>query len=113
MINNPDLTEKINKQLKEVPEDIIKEAVDETLESKIKCCECDSDYEENYYVQDDKIYCKDCLLEKLEDEGHIHTTRITSYFNDDWHPLGNDDDEYELMQNVCDEFDINRIEGDE
>ncbi len=36
-------------------------------DKEIRCCKCDSDYEEEYYKYEDKIYCFECLKEELEE----------------------------------------------
>lgn len=77
-----------------------------------KRCECcDSDYEEEYYKYDNKLYCFDCLVEQLEEDKNLHIVKITHYYNDDWGELGNSDDIAEVIQNICEEYDIEEIES--
>ena len=75
------------------------------------CCECDSDYEEKYYKYDNKIYCFDCLVDTLEESGQLNIVKITHYYNDDWGELGTDDEINEVIENICDTYDIEEVEG--
>lgn len=69
------------------------------------CCECDSDYEEKYYKYNNKIYCFDCLVYTLQKEGRLNIVETTHYYNDDWGELG-------TIENICDTYDIEEVEGD-
>ncbi len=73
------------------------------------CCCCDSDFEDEFYEYDGKIYCFECLTEQLEDENRIYTRRTTSYYNDDWHELGTDEEIDGLIKNICEEYEIKII----
>lgn len=75
------------------------------------CCECDSDYEEKYYKYDNKIYCFDCLVDTLQEEGQLNIVKTTHYYNDDWGELGTDDEINEVIENICDTYDIEEVEG--
>ena len=75
-----------------------------------KCCsKCSSDYEEEYYKYDNELYCFDCLIDELESSGQINVVRTTHYYNYDWGELGTDDDINEVVQNICEEFDIEEV----
>ena len=75
------------------------------------CCECDSDYEEKYYKYDNKIYCFDCLVDTLQEESQLNIVKTTHYYNDDWGELGTDDEINEVIENICDTYDIEEVEG--
>lgn len=75
------------------------------------CCECDSDYKEKYYKYDNKIYCFDCLVDTLQEEGRLNIVETTHYYNDDWGELGTDDEINEVIENICDTYDIEEVEG--
>ena len=79
---------------------------------EIKCCECNSDFEENYYKYENKLYCFDCLIEELEKDERLHIVRETRYYNEDWGNLGTDDEISEVIQNVCEKYEIKEIEND-
>lgn len=70
------------------------------------CCKCQSDYEEEYYKYDNELYCFDCLTEKLESEGRLNIIQTTHYYNDDWKELGTSDDYNEVIQNICDDYEV-------
>lgn len=75
-----------------------------------KCCnKCGSDYEEEYYKYDNEIYCFDCLIDELESSGQMIVVKTTHYYNDDWGELGTDDDINEVVQNICEEFDVEEM----
>lgn len=78
-------------------------------EEKI-CCKCNSDYEEKFYKYNNEIYCFDCLTEELEKNGELNIVKITHYYNDDWGKLGTDDEISEVIQNLCEEYDIEVVE---
>ena len=73
------------------------------------CYKCGSDYEEEYYKYDNKTYCFDCLIEELENSGQMNVVKTTYYYNDDWGELGTDDDINEVIQNICEEFDVKEV----
>ena len=75
------------------------------------CCECDSEYEEKYYKYDNEIYCFDCLVDTLEKEGQLNVVKVTHYYTDDWGELGTDDEINEVIENICDTYDIEEVEG--
>ena len=79
---------------------------------EIKCCKCDSDYEENYYKYDNKLYCFDCLTEELEEDNRLHIVKTTHYYNDDWGNLGTDDEISEVIQNICEEYEVEEVENE-
>ena len=76
---------------------------------EIECCECKSTYEEEYYKYQNDIYCFDCLEEKLKDDKEIYVVETKHYYNCDWGRLGTDDEIEEVIQNICEENDIERI----
>lgn len=78
----------------------------------MKCYKCDSDYEEEFYKYDGKIYCFDCLTEELENEGNLNIISVTHYYNGDWGNLGTNDEIDEVVQNICEEYEIERIDND-
>lgn len=79
---------------------------------KEKRCECcDSDYEDEYYKYDNKLYCFDCLVETLENDKNLQIVKTTYYYNDDWGELGTSDDIAEVIQNICEEYDVEEIES--
>lgn len=77
----------------------------------MKCYKCDSDYEENYYRYNGQIYCFDCLIEELENARELNIVKTTHYYNDDWGELGTDDDIAEVIQNICENYDIEEIKS--
>ena len=79
---------------------------------EIKCCKCNSDYEENYYKYQDDIFCFDCLAEQLEKESKLNIVKTTHYYNDDWGNLGTDDEISEVIQNICEEYEVEEIENE-
>lgn len=78
----------------------------------MKCCKCNSDYEETYYKYDDKIYCFNCLTEELENDRQLQVVKTTHYYDDDWGELGTDDNIDEVVQNICEEFEVEEVEND-
>lgn len=74
-----------------------------------KCHKCDNDYEEEYYKYNGEIYCFECLTEELEEEGKLHIVKTIHYYNDDWGDLGTDDEINEVIQNICEDFEIEEI----
>lgn len=81
------------------------------MDKENRCCKCDSDYEDEFYKYDEKIYCFDCLTEELENEGNLHITTVTHYYNEDWGDLGTNDEIDEVVQNICEEFEVERLDG--
>ena len=79
---------------------------------EIKCCKCDSDYEENYYKYQDDIFCFDCLTEQLENENKLNIVNTIHYYNDDWGDLGTNDEISEVIQNICEEYEVEEIENE-
>ena len=79
---------------------------------EIRCCKCKSDYEENYYKYNNNIFCFDCLTEQLENEGILNIVNVVSYYNNDWGDLGTSDDYDEVIQNICDEYEVEEIENE-
>ena len=79
---------------------------------EIKCCKCDSDYEENYYKYKNNIFCFDCLTEQLENERILIIVNTISYYNDDWQELGTSDDYDRAIQNICEEYEVKEIENE-
>lgn len=75
----------------------------------MKCYKCDSDYEENYYKYNEHIYCFECLIEELENSRQLNVVKTTHYYNADWGALGTDDDISEVIQNMCEDYDIEEI----
>lgn len=78
---------------------------------EIECCKCKSTYEEEYYKYQNDIYCFDCLEEKLKDDKEIYVVETKHYYNCDGGGLGTDDEIEEVIQNICEENDIERIQG--
>lgn len=81
------------------------------MKEEIQCDKCGNDYEENYYKYNDNIFCFDCLTEELESAGQLSIVKHTHYYNDDWGELGTDDDIAEVIQNICEEYDIEEIKS--
>ena len=79
--------------------------------TEVKCEICDSDYDEEYYKYNDKIYCFDCLVEALEEDKRLIKVETTYYYNEDWGELGTSDDINEVIQNICEEFDIEELKS--
>ena len=79
---------------------------------EIRCCKCDSDYEENYYKYQDDIFCFDCLTEQLENENKLKIVNTIHYYNDDWGNLGTNDEISEVIQNICEEYEVEEIENE-
>lgn len=77
----------------------------------MRCYKCDSDYETEYYKYNDKVYCFDCLIEELENAGQLNIVKTTQYYNDDWQDLGTDTDITEVIQNICENYDIEEIKS--
>ncbi len=80
-------------------------------ETELKCNICDSDYDEEYYKYDDKIYCFDCLVNELEEDKRLIKVETTHYYNEDWGELGTNDDIDEVIQNICEEFEVEIIKS--
>ena len=70
------------------------------------CCKCEHKYEEEYYKYENEIYCFDCLTEKLEKEGELYIVQTKHYYNVDWGELGTDEEMSEVIQNICDNYDV-------
>jgi len=81
------------------------------MDKENRCCKCDSDYESEFYKYDNKIYCFDCLTEELENDGKLQIVKTTHYYNEDWGELGTDDEISEVVQNICEEFDVEELDG--
>lgn len=77
----------------------------------MECCKCCSDYEEEYYKYNDNIYCFECLTEELEEDGRLQIVKTTHYYNDDWGELGTSDEISEVIQNICEDFEIEEIKS--
>lgn len=75
-----------------------------------RCYKCGSDYEEEYYKYQDKIYCFNCLEEELEENEDMHIVKTKRYFNEDWGELGTEDEIEEVIQNICERYNVERIE---
>lgn len=73
---------------------------------EMKCYKCDSDYEEEYYKYNNKIFCFECLTEELENNEGLNIVKITKYYDDDWNELGNDDEISETIQNICENYNV-------
>lgn len=78
---------------------------------EIECDKCGNDYEENYYKYDNKIFCFECLIEELENSKQLNVVKTKHYYNEDWGELGTDDDIAEVIQNICEEYDIEEIKS--
>jgi hypothetical protein len=81
------------------------------MKEEIECDKCGNDYEENYYKYDNNIFCFECLIEELENSRQLNVVKITHYYNKDWGELGTDDDIAEVVQNICEEYDIEEIKS--
>lgn len=79
---------------------------------EIKCCKCDSYYKENYYKYQNNIFCFDCLTEQLENERILTIVNTVSYYDEDWKGLGTSDNYDEVIQNICEEYEIEEIENE-
>ena len=79
---------------------------------KMECSMCGRDgrCEEYLFNYNGDLYCSDCLETKLECEGNIRTSLTTSYFTNNGSFLGTDDDNWDLILNMCEEFGIEKIE---
>lgn len=77
---------------------------------EIRCYKCDSDYEEEYYKYQDKIYCFNCLEKELEENEDMHIVKTKRYFYEDWGELGTDDEMEEVIQNICERYEVERVE---
>lgn len=100
-----------NEEYKDFKIEIIStEQLEEGDSMEEKCCnKCGSDYEEEYYKYNNKIYCFNCLIDELESSGQMIVVRTTHYYNDDWGQLGTDDDIDETVKNICEEFDVEEV----
>lgn len=76
-----------------------------------QCCKCGSDYESVFYKYDGKIYCFDCLTEELENKDILHIDTTTYYYNDDWGELGTSENIDEAIQNICEEYEVEEVDG--
>lgn len=76
---------------------------------EVRCCKCDSDYEEEYYKYEDRIYCFDCLEEKLEKDENMYVVENKHYYNEDWGLLGIEYEIEEVIQNICERYGVERI----
>ena len=83
------------------------------MKEEIKCAKCKSDYEEDYYKYNDYIFCFDCLIQELENTKGLNRVTTTHYYNDDWGKLGTDDDIEEVIQNICEDYDVEEIKSQE
>ncbi|HAB66534.1 MAG TPA: hypothetical protein DCE23_04105 [Firmicutes bacterium] len=81
------------------------------MNEEIKCAKCESDYEENYYKHNNNIFCFDCLIQELENTKGLNVVTTTHYYNDDWGELGTDDDIAEVIQNICEDCDVEEIKS--
>ena len=76
---------------------------------ELECCKCGSDYEEHYYKYDNNIFCFECLTEQLENEQQINIVKTTHYYTDEWSELGTDDEIAEVIQKLCENYDIEEL----
>lgn len=76
-----------------------------------QCCKCNSDYEDSYYKYNEKIYCFDCLIEELESDVRLQVVSTTHYYNEDWGELGTSDEIDEVVQNICEKYEVEEIDG--
>ena len=75
-----------------------------------KCCKCDTPANIcELYKYEDKIYCCCCLTEKLEEDDYIHTDIVTVYYDSDGYKLGDSDDFDEIMDELCNSYEIERV----
>ena len=79
---------------------------------EIKCCKCNSDYEESYYKYKNNIFCFDCLTEQLENERILNMVDTVTYYNEDWGELGTDNNISDTIKNICEEYNIEEIENE-
>lgn len=70
------------------------------------CSKCKSDYEDEFYKYEEEIYCFDCLIEELENNEELYKVETTHYYNGDWGKLGTSDEISEVIQNICEEYDV-------
>jgi len=73
------------------------------------CSKCKSDYEEHYYQYNNRMFCFDCLVEELESEGKLNIVNTVHYYNENWRNLGTDDEMLEVIQNICEEYEVQEI----
>lgn len=75
---------------------------------ELKCKICGSDYAENYFKSkySDEIICEECLLEI---DG-MTTNTETHYFLDGEY-MGSDNEKSELIENICESTEYEKIGG--
>lgn len=75
---------------------------------KDECCNCSSllTLEGYLFENDGKVYCLDCLSEKLHE---LDTARITEYYVGGEY-IGNDNNIDEVIKNIVDNTDVTLIE---
>lgn len=81
----------------------ISNKIDECKDFSKKCEECKIDMAEFKY--NDKMVCKDCLLEKIELE---EISTISYYYNGEY--VGDDNDVEEVYDFIEENFDVERID---
>ena len=76
------------------------------------CCRCgDRGIWEDYLFKfEDRIYCFDCLEKVLEEEKYMKVYETKRYYTDDYQELGTDDDTYSLYEQICEEYEVEKIE---
>ena len=78
-------------------------------DKEIKCSCCDSNYEEEYFKYDNQLYCFGCLEDKLKEDKEIQVVEVKHYYNVDGGELGTDEEIEEVIQELCEQNDIERI----
>ncbi len=77
---------------------------------KVQCCKCNTTANIcELYKYEDKIYCCCCLTQKLEEEDYIHTDLTTVYYDSDGCKLGDSDDFDEIMDELCEAYEIEMV----
>ena len=100
------------KKIDKIVDNMTLEEIDKRMQADEMntCCKCKSDYEEEYYKYNNDLYCFDCLTEELESENRLQIVKTTHYYDDDWGELGTDDEINEVVQNLCENYDIEVVE---
>lgn len=69
------------------------------------CCEsCYSSADLYYCEDDDKIYCRDCVVELAEKRGIINSAKV--FYTDDWHRICDDTDYEPIIEYLKEHYDM-------
>lgn len=83
--------------------------MDKPINYNFECCRCGGCFDEESYKYNYEIYCWDCLISLLEERGEVITSNTTTYYSCDSY-YGNSDDIEEVIKNITDEFEIERVD---